>query len=146
MITLSYAGESVSLPNPSLGDSESFNPNKVVKLNRSLDSLVAYPSNRASFYGYKWSFSALTDVEKSGLTTFLEDYAGKEILVTDHHGNYIDAVIPDPSIAFIEARSNDHGFTLQLMSNAAPYDELDYLLLEDGTYLLLENDERIRLE
>jgi hypothetical protein len=100
MFTLRYpavgSADTVILPNPVLGDIQRIATEGIVRRTTGGDLVgvrdADWPQKQVNVY----EFVVLTETEKDDLLTFLENYAGLEIGITDHHGQEWTGVITSP--------------------------------------------------
>lgn len=98
--------DSVVLRNPEIGDLQRINGEGIVRRTRGGDLKVYRDNNWPQGQVNVYEFTRLTSAQKSSLLSFLEDYAGLEIGIEDHHEqNWTGIIISNPT-EIINVRGN----------------------------------------
>lgn len=142
--TLESGTDTVTIHNATFGDTRQYDDARVINRNRAQEPLISRDDDWGEFYTYDWPFVELKETEKSELQTILADHAGELFVITDHE-KVITGYIVSNEISFTEGFTDRWDCRIQMISLVAP-DEENYLLLEDATNLLFEDDQKSLLE
>lgn len=100
-VTLAEGVDSVVLPNPEFGDTDTIDFQAAIKHNRANEPLVVRDSDWPLFNTSRYEFLRLSESLKDDLISFLEDKAGLEITLTDHEAVVRTGVILNPDFQII---------------------------------------------
>jgi hypothetical protein len=100
-VILEANSDSVTLPNPVLGDRELNDQNLVLNRNRSSEPMIRGGLTTET---HNFNFIGLTRTEVSNAVTFLGTYAGQAISLTNYNGVTVSCVILNPEITRVTVR------------------------------------------
>lgn len=98
--------DTVVLRNPEIGDIQRINGEGIVRRTRAGDLKTYRDNNWPQGQVNVYEFTRLTAAQKTALLSFLEDYAGLEIGIEDHHGYNWEGVIISSPNEVIHVRGN----------------------------------------
>ena len=98
--------DSVTLRNPEIGDLQRINGEGIVRRTRAGDLKTYRDNNWPQGQVNVYEFTRLTAAQKTSLLSFLEDYAGLEIGIEDHHGYSWSGVIISNPNEVVNVRGN----------------------------------------
>lgn len=148
MITLSYDTKQVSLPNPQFGDQRDFTFTELLKQNR-YGNTLAVDVERQQHDRYRWEFKDVRESTSEDLELFLIQTLGRVVTLADYTGFTQQVIISLTELPSTSQARGHNNFTLEFITLQHDLDQYGsgfklegdngYLLLEDGSRLLMED-------
>ncbi len=100
----SDTGLTITLPNPNLGDTETFGFGNVNGTNRRGEVLNNPDADQPALTTLDWVIRKLTKAQVDELDTFLKTTGGDLVQVTDYKGNVFNAIMSSEEPSFTTLR------------------------------------------
>ncbi len=110
---ISCDSDSITLPSPDFGDSESFEYTRVNKKSRGGDLIIFRDPNWPKTRVYKKHWPYLSQELRSKFLLFLRNHLGKQLTMVDHEGNTKTVVVRTPDAEFSEPARTLHSVELE---------------------------------
>lgn len=154
MITLKYSTEILQLPNPQLGNKDTYLTNKIV--NRTINNYPKLKKDTTWFTEKSmiYDFKDLTDNELLDLIAFIKNYSGLKILIKDYNNVYFYGylVLKDLETT-VQKDVCSNSVSIIILKDDTVVDESEtepdetsiglVLVNEDGAYVITHNSKQI---